>query len=67
MSQPIASARFTTCDHCGEVENTCEMEVWTSDATGEEHTVCYGEVDDYLADLRAENSRGRLADGTLVV
>lgn len=62
----VASARYTACDHCGEVRNAVEMETWTC-SRGEDHAVCHSEVDEYLADLREQRSRGTLEDGTPVV
>lgn len=62
----VAQSRFTQCDHCGEVDNRCEMKTWES-LTGEEHSVHHAEVDDYLAELRSQFEPRRLTDGTLVV
>jgi len=61
-----AHARYTQCDHCGEVDNGVHLTQWT-DAQGEAHEVHPAEVDAYLADLREQAAAADRRDGGVEV
>lgn len=62
----VARARYTQCDHCGEVDNSVHLTQWT-DTRGEEHAVHAAEVDAYLAELREQAAAAGRRDSAVEV